>query len=86
MIKRSFFLVVAASAIDAAASGATLALATCVILSCTHVIDHSLLVALLSLDDVNGVAVSLLVALGFVSTVTVSAGVRHDLSFLKKRF
>lgn len=78
MYFRSFiFLVGAASAVDAAAARATLALAP--VLFCTNVHDHGFLVALLSLDDVQGVAGSLLHALGLVSTVAASALVRHDL-------
>lgn len=72
MIKEAS-LVGAASAVDAAARGAALALAICVVLLGTNVHDHGLLVALLSLDDVEGVAGSLLYALGLVSTVAASA-------------
>lgn len=74
-------LIGAASAVDAAAARATLALAP--VLFCTsNVHDHSFLVALLSLDDVQGVAGSLLNALGLVRTVAVSAR-RHDFDLEK---
>ena len=57
------------------AGAACTALALSVILSCGS-INHNGVIALLGLDDVESIAVSLLHTLGLVSTITVSAA-RH---------
>ena len=63
------------SAVHAAAAWSTLALA--IVLTCWN-FSNNVVVALLGVNDLDTIAVSLLRALGLVSTVTVSAGVRHD--------
>ena len=62
------------SAISASAGGAALALA--IMLSCRSIHEDRVGVALLGLNDVEGVATSLLHAVALVSTVAVAAA-RH---------
>ena len=57
-------------------TAARAALALAIILSCLNIHHHDVIVALLGLNDVKAVAVSLLGAVGLVGTVAVSAA-RH---------